>query len=191
MLRPSPLLNLAALTPPATLTTARLQLVPLGIEHLDDTMAALDNREFMKLTGTHASFDREDVARHLLCIRAADDRADWAMVRLSDGAYVGEVVLNQLDPDNQSMNFRISLAQTGEVGKGYGTEATRAAVAYGFDMVGLHRISLGVYAFNPRARRVYEKCGFVHEGTERHALLWEGEWIDQHKMAILATDPRG
>jgi RimJ/RimL family protein N-acetyltransferase len=98
-------------------------------------------------------------------------------------------VLNDLDRHNRSMNFRISLNDPAMVGQCYGTEATRAVVRYGFDTVGLHRISLGVYAFNPRARRVDEKCGFLHEGIERQALYRQGEWVDQHRMSILATDP--
>ena len=53
--------------------------------------------------------------------------------------------------------------------------------------MGLHRISLEVYDFNPRARRVYEKAGFVHEGTGREALLFDGNWIDVHHMAVVAT----
>ena len=45
-------------------------------------------------------------------------------------------------------------------GKGYGTEALKWSVRYGFDVLGLDRIYLGVYADNPRAFHVYEKCGF-------------------------------
>ncbi|ADV67061.1 GNAT family N-acetyltransferase [Deinococcus maricopensis] len=180
----------AALTPPATLTTDRLRLVPLGPEHLDDVMAALQHEEFQRLTGTHAHFRRADVERHLARVAAADDRADWAILRADDSAYLGEVVLNSLDAPNRSMNFRIALSGPDVVGRGYGTEATRAVVQYAFDVVRLHRLSLGVYAFNPRARRTYENCGFVHEGTERHALHWEGAWVDQHLMGMLATDPR-
>lgn len=50
-----------------------------------------------------------------------------------------------------------------------------AVVDHGLTTMGLHRISLEVYAFNPRARHVYEKVGFVHEGTGRDALLFDGE----------------
>ncbi|BDP41825.1 aminoglycoside N(6')-acetyltransferase [Deinococcus aetherius] len=184
------MISTAALVPPASLTTARLRLVPLGAEHLDHVMDGLQHEEFMRLTGTHGSFTREDVERFLGRITGADDRADWAILRSSDDVYLGEVVLNLLDRDNRSMNFRIALNSPAVVGQGYGTEATRAAVQYGFDVVGLHRISLGVYAFNPRARHVYEKCGFVHEGTQRDALYWQGAWVDQHSMSILETDPR-
>lgn len=47
-----------------------------------------------------------------------------------------------------------------------------------------------MYAFNPRARRVYEKAGFVYEGTRRDALLWDGTWTDSIVMSMLDTDPR-
>ena len=64
------------------------------------------------------------------------------------------------------------------------------ALRYGFDTVGLHRISLKVFDFNPRARRVYQKCGFRLEGRKRDALLAGGRWHDAIIMAILETDLR-
>jgi RimJ/RimL family protein N-acetyltransferase len=42
-------------------------------------------------------------------------------------------------------------------------------------LVGVHRIELDVYDFHPRARHVYEKVGFMYEGTKRDALRWDGE----------------
>lgn len=44
--------------------------------------------------------------------------------------------------------------------KGYGTEALKRSVEYGFNDLGLKRIYLIVYVNNPRAQHVYEKCGF-------------------------------
>jgi RimJ/RimL family protein N-acetyltransferase len=87
---------------------------------------------------------------------------------------------------NLSCSFRIYLGQVSSYGRGLGTEATRLTLAHAFDTVGLHRVSLEVFDFNPRARHVYEKVGFVHEGTQRDALRWDGQWIDAHTMAILA-----
>ncbi|WP_022925366.1 GNAT family N-acetyltransferase [Serinicoccus marinus] len=53
---------------------------------------------------------------------------------------------------------------------------------------GLHRVGLEVYAFNPRTRRVYEKVGFVLEGTQREALRYADGWVDCHVMGLLASD---
>ena len=72
--------------------------------------------------------------------------------------------------------------------RGLGTEATRLIVGYGFERLGLHRISLEVYAFNPRARRAYEKAGFRPEGVLRESLRYDGEWIDATVMSILAPE---
>jgi RimJ/RimL family protein N-acetyltransferase len=171
------------------LRTPRLTLVQLGPDFLDDTMAALADTDAMRLTGTRGEFTRELVLAHLSLLPGADDRADFAIVD-DGGRYLGEVVLNDLDDDNLAMNYRIALAGVEMRGQGYGTEAGRAVVDWGFDAVGLHRISLDVYSFNPGAQRSYEKIGFQVEGRARHTLLWDGEWVDSVLMGMLADDPR-
>ncbi len=118
---------------------------------------------------------------------AQPDRLDLAVVDLATGACVGEVVLNEWDAANRSCNFRTLLIASGQ-DRGLGTEAARLIIAHGFEQLGLHRISLEVYAFNARARRVYEKLGLVAEGTLRDALHYDGEWIDATVMSILAPD---
>lgn len=50
--------------------------------------------------------------------------------------------------------------------KGYGTEALKRSVEYGFNELGLNRIYLGVYVNNPRAIHVYENCGFKEYGRD-------------------------
>ena len=64
----------------------------------------------------------------------------------------------------------------------------RKKFAHGFERLGLHRISLEVYAFNPRARRAYEKVGFRVEGVLRDSFRYNGEWIDATVMSILASE---
>ncbi|WP_211349233.1 GNAT family N-acetyltransferase [Micromonospora pisi] len=150
-------------------------------------LATLDP-ETLKLTGSHRTHSLEILERWYATRAGHDDRLDLAIVDQGSGEWVGEVVLLDLDEHNRSCWFRILLAGPRFFGRGFGTEATRLILAYAFETVGLHRIELEVYDFNPRARRVYEKVGFVHEGTKRQALHWDGEWIDAHLMALLAPD---
>lgn len=51
-------------------------------------------------------------------------------------------------------------------GKGYGTDAMRLIVQYGFVEANLRRISLALHSYNPRALKSYEKVGFKMEGTK-------------------------
>lgn len=182
-------IDLAALAPVPTLVTPRLRLVALGPEHLDPTVDALQDAEHLRLTGTRASFTREQVRAHLERVVLDDERGDWAITHADDGRYLGEVVLNDLEAEDRAMNVRIALAP-GEPGRGYGTEAMTAVLDHAFHAVGLHRVGLDVFAFNARAQRSYEKAGFVLEGRQRDTLLWDGVWTDSVLMGVLATDPR-
>lgn len=172
------------------LTGSRVRLDPLTSDVLEDYLIALADPEVSRLTGTHAEFDQPTIETWLETRREHHDRADWAVVRTKDDAFLGEAVLNELDAENASANYRVWLAGPHVFGQGYGTEITRLVVNYALDTVGLHRVSLGVYDFNPRARRVYEKCGFTIEGRLREALHWDGQWHDELRMAILHGDPR-
>lgn len=115
------------------------------------------------------------------------DRLDLALVDRASGDVVGELVFTDWDEPNRSALFRVAIGPKGR-DRGLGTEAIRLFLAYGFEDVGLNRVWLGVYTFNPRAIRVYERVGFVREGVEREALLHEGAWIDSVLMSVLARE---
>lgn len=185
----TPSVDQFALTSVATLTTPRLRLEPLGPQHLDGVMEGLADPDTMRLTGTRETFTREAVSGHLESVHSRADRADWAIIDPATETYLGEIVLNELEEADASMNFRIALTPTA-TGRGVGTEATVAVLDYAFARIGLHRVSLDVYSFNPRAERAYEKAGFRHEGRQRHTLFWDGEWVDSVLMSVLSTDER-
>jgi RimJ/RimL family protein N-acetyltransferase len=115
------------------------------------------------------------------------DRPDLAVVDNSGGQCVGEVVFNEWSEPNRSCNFRTIIGPRGR-DRGLGTEAIRLFLCYGFEQLGLHRISLDVLNFNPRAKRVYEKLGFVTEGVLREEHRWNDEWIDVTIMSMLAHE---
>ncbi|MFE9534949.1 GNAT family N-acetyltransferase [Streptomyces sp. NPDC006691] len=167
----------------------QILLRPVTVEDVPSLMPMFLDTETSRLTGSHDD-GAPDTGRMLTWYgsrQEQDDRLDLAVVELATGNVVGEAVLHEWDPGNESCNFRICLVP-GTRGSGLGTEATRLIVGYGFEELGLYRISLEVYAFNPRARRVYEKVGFVAEGVLRDALLWEGERVDATVMSILAPE---
>jgi RimJ/RimL family protein N-acetyltransferase len=153
---------------------------------------AMDD-ESGRLTGTlrkedDPSWTLENLRQWYASRAEHDDRIDLSIIERATGAWAGEVVLNELNVRNQCCGFRIALQGPQFYGRGLGTEATRLVTDYAFAVVGVHRIELEVYAFNPRARHVYERVGFVYEGTMRDALRWDGEWIDCHLMAMLSSD---
>jgi len=177
-----------------TLTGEKVILRGFREEDLAGMWEALLDPEARILTGSvhdegqaraPMTAEEESTAREWFLTRKDQgDRLDLAVVDKATGNCVGEVVLNQWDPGNESCNFRILIGPKGR-DRGLGTEATRLIVGYGFEHLGLHRISLEVYAFNPRARRAYEKAGFHVEGVLRESLHYNGAWIDATIMSVL------
>ncbi|GAB3434861.1 GNAT family protein [Phycicoccus ginsengisoli] len=174
-----------------TLTGDLVVLRPFAEDDLAAIAGAIADPEVGRLTGSVHSGDEagsppdEALLRDWYGSRAEqEDRLDLAVVDRATGRVVGEAVLNEWEEENASCNFRILLGPDGR-DRGLGTEATRLVLRHAFEALGLHRVSLEVYAFNPRARRAYEKVGFVREGVRRDALRFDGEWVDAVLMSVL------
>lgn len=171
-----------------TLTGERVRLRPFHEDDLESLWGMLNEPEGRRLTGTHQEFTREAAERWYRSRGDQGDRVDLIIADLHNDACVGEVVLSGIDRANRSCGFRIALSDPSVYGKGYGTEATRLILDHAFRELGLHRVTLQVYAFNTRARHVYEQVGFQVEGVLRDALLQEGAFHDALLMAILAHE---
>ncbi|MPV36441.1 GNAT family N-acetyltransferase [Georgenia subflava] len=179
-----------------TLVGERVTLRPFRDEDVPVMAEVLADPEVLRLTGSvHSTAEADagapddpDVLRRWYTTRNdQDDRLDLVVVDNAAQRCVGEVVLNEWDRESASCNFRILIGPAGR-DRGLGTEATRLTLRHAFGALGLHRVSLTVFAFNPRARRAYEKAGFVVEGVAREAFRSDDRWIDDIHMAALAHE---
>ena len=100
---------------------------------------------------------------------------------------VGTCAFSQLDGENGSALYHITIGEKDAWGRGYGTEATRLMLDHAFGTLGLHRIALFVFEFNERAIRAYRRCGFVVEGRARESIWRDGRWWDELAMSVLET----
>ena len=108
----------------------------------------------------------------------------WVIADQRD-VFIGLLRLAPIDVANRSARLGIGILDRVRLGQGLGTEAIRLALGYGFDCLGLHRVSLTVLAENSRAIAAYTRCGFVVEGRFRDSLWRGGTWHDDLSMAIL------
>ncbi len=113
---------------------------------------------------------------HPLCIEV-EEGDDWVMI--------GNLSFMNLNWRVRKAEFGITIGDKRYWDQGYGTEATELLLGHGFETLNLNRIYLRVLDNNPRARRVYEKMGFVFEGSMRQAEYLEGKYIDVHLMSML------
>ena len=165
------------------LRSAERDDLPLFVEWLTDarTTRTLALRTPMSLAMEEGWYER------LLEIQG---REMWHFVicRAADRRPIGTAGLHDVDLVNGSASLGIAIGDPDDTGHGHGTDALHALVDFGFGELRLERIWLDVYAYNERAHRVYERVGFVHEGTLRHGLYREGTFHDVERMSILRDE---
>ena len=102
-----------------------------------------------------------------------------------DDTILGLVSLTSLDMINQTATLHIMIGEANCHNKGIGTYAVKEMVQHAFNNLNLRRIELEVLSENTRARHVYEKVGFLHEGTKKKAVYKNGEFVDMEMYAII------
>jgi len=110
----------------------------------------------------------------------------WAVEVRSSGAFAGFVGLAR-------PGFEAAFTPAVELGwrlarpfwgLGLATEGARAALAYGFEVVGLEEIVSFTAVGNARSRRVMERLGMTHDPAEDfdHPALAEGSPLRRHVL---------
>jgi RimJ/RimL family protein N-acetyltransferase len=118
------------------------------------------------------------------------DRYVFTACRVEDDRAIGTVGLEDMDLVNGSAQLGLMIGEEADRGRGHGSDMLRAMLRFGFDSLRLERIWLDVYDVNPRARLLYGRLGFAHEGTLRNAVFREGRFVDVHRMAMLVAEWR-
>jgi RimJ/RimL family protein N-acetyltransferase len=106
----------------------------------------------------------------------------------NSGRLIGSCAFSQVDGENGSAMYHITIGEKDAWGHGYGTEATRLMLDHAFGTLGLHRVALTVFEFNERALRAYRRCGFVVEGRARESIWRDGRWWDELAMSVIITE---
>lgn len=73
-------------------------------------------------------------------------------------------------------------------GKGTAKEATRLLIEFGFEKLGMHRISATCLVENKASEKTLKSLGFVYEGTMRSHSCRDGIWHDRHFFSILNNE---
>lgn len=157
----------------------------------DDIPRLYEFSQDVELAGLDCGHPRAVPIEHIRAdfqnmIKNDPNRAFFAIE--ADGKYIGDCGLSGLNDPHGSAELGIVIGDRAYWGRGYGREAVRMLVHYGFHYRGLRRIVLTTHAKNLRAIRCYLACGFVEDGRPRKAIWVEGEYLDVVNMSILREE---
>ena len=99
------------------------------------------------------------------------DATMFSMLEKGTDKFIGNIEFFNRKEDEAEWGIAVTASMQN---LGFGKEALRRSVEYGFNDLGLNRIYLGVYVNNPRAIHVYESCGFkeyVRDGVDIYMEL--------------------
>lgn len=111
----------------------------------------------------------------------------FSIESLADGKLLGHLTLYGAVLPERAATLAILIGPN-DTGRGFGTDAVKTAVRYGFEQMGLNRIELRVLAMNQRALAAYAKAGFAREGALRQSVFLAGGFHDQIIMGLLRQD---
>lgn len=169
--------------------------VRLGSIREDDIATLIswdDNQAFMRLMVSSPAFPRPELEQRewWQARLKAKDQFHLGIRLKADNQLIGTVSITQVEWNHQCAWISIGIGDAEARGRGYGGEALRLALDLAFDELGLHRISLSVFAYNSAAIRLYERLGWTREGTFREYLLRDGQRHDMILYGMLAPEWR-
>jgi len=116
-------------------------------------------------------------------------KTDLALaIETKEGVHIGSTGLHQINKENKNATLGIMIGEKSYWNKGYGSDASKTLLDYGFNKLKLHRIELDVYEYNPRAIKVYKRLGFKQEGIKREHNLYKGNYYDTLHMGLLKKE---
>jgi RimJ/RimL family protein N-acetyltransferase len=182
------------LHPAYPVRTERLLLRPLTLDDVD----ALHAYRSLPEVARYVPFEpmsRDEIAdrirnRWTSTSLTEEGQALLLGVDLADGGgLVGDVMLAWTSREHASGEIGWVLNPE-HGGRGYATEAARAALAMGFDGIGLHRVFARLDERNDASARLCRRLGMREEARLVENEWFKGEWTNELDFAILDREWR-
>ena len=111
----------------------------------------------------------------------------FAIEKNDDNQFVGLIALNKSPSKFNKAEIWYKLNSVFWK-QGFGTEAVKSIIDFGFNELKLHRIEAGCAVDNMGSIKVLEKAGMTKEGRKRKILPLKSGWSDNFIFAILEDD---
>lgn len=165
-----------------TLRLIREEDLPDLYDHVEN----LENRgEFWPLAIQSLTQLKKDFAEHGFW---KDDFGSLVIVDNESGKVAGQMFWFKTVQYMTELEIGYIMYETALRSRGGTTEALKLLTRYLFDSKPVNRIRLCIATGNGPSRRVAEKAGYIHEGTQRGAQWNRGKLYDMELYAVTRAD---
>lgn len=172
----------------------RIYLAPKGVseEEIEKFTEWMNDFQVTDYTGRTSQITTYASEKEYLENAEKDtNKRTFNIVSLEDDKLVGTVGLESINWIERSAVLGIFIGDNDFRSNGYGAEAIRLLLEYGFRYINLHSIRLDLLSVNERAHKCYLKCGFKDTGASREQIFLNGKYYDKLHMDILENEFKG
>ena len=165
----------------------RIYLSPRNAEDVEIFTEWMNDFYITDYTGrSHQTMTLQEEKEYLE--NGSKDKNTFAIIDKEKEKIIGSVGLHNIDSINRTATLGILIGDREYWSKGYGTEAIRLILDFGFNYLNLNNVDLALMEFNERALKCYQKCGFKEIGRRRKCKFINGKYWDSILMDILAEE---
>ena len=164
----------------------RLYLSPMSVEDAAIYVKWLNDPTVSENIGMDTKITTLESEKEWL--KENQNKYNFAIVLKESDKLIGNISLIEADLIHRNAVLEIFIGDDSNRGKGYGKEAIKLLLEYGFNNLNLNNIMLSVYSFNKRAIKVYESLGFKKFGTRHKSHYFKGKFYDEIQMEILKEE---
>lgn len=165
----------------------KIYLSPRNTEDVEKFVKWLNDFETTDYIGRSGALVTIEAEKEYL-EKHTKEEATFGIVELKTDELIGSISLEDISYINRRATLGVFIGEKESRNKGYGTEAIKLILDYGFNYLNLNNIKLDVMEFNERAIACYKKCGFKEYGRRRKSEFTNGKYYDRISMDILAEE---
>jgi RimJ/RimL family protein N-acetyltransferase len=168
------------------LTGKKCYLSPINLEDVENFTEWVNNfhlTKYLTLIRQQISLERE---REILEKLSRGEH--YAIIDQELNKLIGIAGLHEINHIDNTCEFGLFIGDPDYWNQGYGEEASRLLLDYGFNILNMNNIMLLVIDYNCRAERCYKKIGFKEIGRRRQAYRIAGKYCDVIYMDLLSQD---
>jgi len=132
---------------------------------------------------------RDTVQRHVKLFEESEDKLLFGIFLKDKKFHIGDISFSDINTEHGYGVIGIAIGRKEYMGNGYGKEAVRLLVDYGFNELGLRIIEATIYSNNLASQALFKKCGFKPEAVlKNHLKIGDCNYVDQ--IIVSLTNPK-
>ena len=102
----------------------------------------------------------------------------FAVIDKVKNLHIGNISLQNINKKNNNAEYAILIGEKNYWNGGYGFEASKLLISFGFKILNLHRLYCGTPITNKAMQKLAFKLGFKKEGIAKDAFFKDGKYYD-------------